>query len=50
VAYVVVTIAPGATVTLDVDADVSGATVDAVRFAGTPGVRPIEVDNVVEPC
>ncbi|MGG7450417.1 DUF4012 domain-containing protein [Plantibacter auratus] len=50
VAYVVVAIAPGATVTLDVDADVSGATVDAVRFEGTPGVRAVEVDNVVEPC
>ena len=28
----------------------AGATVDAVRFEGTPGVRPVEVDNVVEPC
>lgn len=50
VAYATIVVPPGASVALEVDAVVSGGPVDEVRFDGTPGVHPTEIDNVVEPC
>jgi hypothetical protein len=50
VAYLEIVVPPGATATLEVDATVAGSTIDEVRFEGTPGVHPVDVDNVVEPC
>lgn len=50
VAYAIVSIPPGATVTVEVEASVEGSVADEVVFDGTPGVHPVEVENAVDPC